>query len=104
MTHECELARQQYPTCVRECTTELARTAPSDTTEPVAGCEARCEGLPDPLCERGISSGGACCAAGCGDCGGLGCSQRTGGVADCCVRRIQGAATSCLHQAGPCLL
>lgn len=103
-TPECELAQKQYPTCLRECTKQLARTTSADAADPVATCEARCEGLPDPLCERGISSEGACCPAGCRDCGGLGCSQRPGGVNECCVLRIQSAGTSCLRQAGPCLL
>lgn len=103
-TPQCELARQQYPTCLRQCTAELTRSPAPDAGEPLAVCEARCDGLPDPLCERGISSGGVCCAASCGNCGGLGCSQRPGGVDECCVRRVQGVGESCLHQAAPCVL
>eukprot|EP00750_Incisomonas_marina_P018388 INCI2923.2.p1 GENE.INCI2923.2~~INCI2923.2.p1 ORF type:complete len:497 (-),score=64.62 INCI2923.2:537-1964(-) len=39
----------------------------------------------DPLCQRGIKSGLACCASSCGVCGGTGCDKLPGGAEACCA-------------------
>ncbi len=59
----------------------------------------------DPSCSRGIKSdNGACCAAGCGKCGGTGCSGLPGGVGACCTGAILEKAKSCALSEAPCVL
>ncbi|CAM9595723.1 unnamed protein product [Ectocarpus sp. 4 AP-2014] len=52
----------------------------------------------------GILKGTYCCSAGCGECGGSGCSDRGGGLtgADCCTSDILAAGKAC--GSAPCLL
>ena len=58
----------------------------------------------DPTCSDGIVSGSACCEAGCGECGGSGCSGRPGGADACCTSSISESGRSCLADTAPCII
>eukprot|EP00928_Gymnodinium_smaydae_P037391 TRINITY_DN25964_c0_g1_i1.p1 TRINITY_DN25964_c0_g1~~TRINITY_DN25964_c0_g1_i1.p1 ORF type:complete len:212 (+),score=23.64 TRINITY_DN25964_c0_g1_i1:119-754(+) len=62
----------------------------------------------DPTCSKGIkaSSDGVnvCCVAGCGSCGGAGCSSRPGGGGECCTSNIREANTTCAEFPAPCVM
>lgn len=60
----------------------------------------------DPTCDNGILdvSGQFCCAASCGECGGVGCSQRPGGSAACCTRGILENGDACFVSEAPCIV
>ena len=60
--------------------------------------------LGDPTCAAGLASGSACCEAGCGSCGGEGCSGRPGGAAACCTSDIYESGRSCLSSEAPCII
>ena len=50
----------------------------------------------------GISSGNICCAANCGICGGVGCSDRPGGTENCCTNKIPLETICGAGQMAPC--
>ncbi|CAM9804904.1 unnamed protein product, partial [Hapterophycus canaliculatus] len=53
----------------------------------------------------GIQSGTVCCDAGCGACGGVGCSGRPGGADACCVTEIRDDGEECsIAGAAPCYI
>lgn len=56
----------------------------------------------DPLCERGLPSGTACCALSCGVCGGSGCSSRPGGASNCCGGAF--SDRTCDENEAPCTI
>ena len=58
----------------------------------------------DPSCAGGIASGQACCAAGCGSCGGTGCGGRPGGADACCTSGVLHSGRSCTTHTAPCIL
>jgi hypothetical protein len=61
----------------------------------------------DPQCATGIPSGTsekACCALGCGRCGGQGCDSLPGGGDACCKNNIAAAGRSCANNPPPCVM
>lgn len=56
----------------------------------------------------GVPNGDVCCSSTCTEgCGGVGCSNFTGGKTDCCMNTIREAAVACsasLGVGGPCIL
>ncbi len=58
----------------------------------------------DPTCSTGVSSGSACCAASCGECGGSGCGARPGGGDNCCSSGVWHSGRSCATHGPPCIL
>jgi hypothetical protein len=58
----------------------------------------------DPTCETGILRNGACCEASCGECGGVGCSQRPGGTDSCCTGAINASNVFCTGATPPCIV
>lgn len=60
--------------------------------------------MADPMCSRGIKSGGTCCAPGCGKCGGTECSARPGGKNACCTGAIEQTQRSCANTEAPCMI
>ncbi len=58
----------------------------------------------DPACASGVPSGLSCCEAGCGTCGGPGCSGRPGGASGCCTGHVSESGRSCQVVGAPCML
>lgn len=58
----------------------------------------------DPTCANGIISKNICCDAGCGTCGGSGCSSRPGGKNACCGSIIEAANVYCDEGPAPCIM
>lgn len=58
----------------------------------------------DPTCSQGILSGGVCCEATCGACGGSGCGSRPGGSSACCTSNIRDSGRVCDEYEAPCVL
>ncbi|MGK3998592.1 hypothetical protein [Sorangium sp. So ce1024] len=58
------------------------------------------------VCADGIQSGsgGVCCKASCGTCGGSGCGNRPGGSNACCTGNINDANKTCTGTNAPCVL
>lgn len=54
----------------------------------------------------GIERSGVCCGGTCGECGGLGCSDRGNGGGDCCRQNILGSGIMCSETGGtpPCIV
>jgi len=50
-----------------------------------------CGNIENEWCSQGVKNprNDVCCNSSCGTCGGPGCSQRSGGVSQCCVRTIR---------------
>ena len=45
-----------------------------------------------------------CCTAECGECGDVGCSQRPGGMDECCAHSINSHGESCDDNEAPCVV
>lgn len=59
----------------------------------------------DPLCRRGISALGACCATQCGQCGGPGCYAKSLQFSTlCCADGVKRNSPSCSESDAPCKL
>ena len=80
-----------------------ARPPPTPTTSQPSTTPPAGSG-PGPQCDAGIRSGGACCAAACGSCGGTDCGTRPGGGAGCCHGTISNSGRSCLDYPPPCMI
>ena len=80
----------------------------------IAGDSAPTPTVPAPTPSSGFTcdgvlngDGDVCCAAGCGECGGVGCSDRGGGLDkyDCCTSDIREAGSLCsVTGKAPCLV
>ena len=55
-------------------------------------------------CTSNLSRSGACCLASCGECGGRGCGNRSGGRNGCCTSAILDANRSCSNNPPPCVV
>ena len=83
-----------------------------DLEEALRSCRMEEEESPTPssgfTCDGVLNGDGdVCCAAGCGECGGVGCSDRGGGLDkyDCCVSDIRIAGSLCsVTGEAPCLV
>ena len=83
---------------------ELSGPGPTPAAAPIALIPD--EGAPssdENGCTSNLSRGGACCLASCGECGGRGCSSRSGGRDGCCTSAILNAGRSCLTNPPPCV-
>ena len=58
----------------------------------------------DDGCSDGVRSGRVCCAASCGECGGVGCADRVGGAHACCKGEVFTSGVSCAEAPAPCLI
>jgi hypothetical protein len=80
----------------------------SGSTDCLAGTAASASptASADPLCLTGIPkwSVSVCCALSCGQCGGVGCSNFTGGSTNCCAGNIQTNGVFCNDRGPPCRL
>ncbi|CAN0239459.1 unnamed protein product [Ectocarpus fasciculatus] len=63
--------------------------------------------VPDAFVCDGVQKGDFCCSAGCGECGGVGCSSRGDGLDgdDCCQSNIEDNGNMCsVTGKAPCMI